>query len=67
MLLIQVNCLPWLDNAKKFQAKLEKILIQETQNNSRKFLTSMRISSEMWERSQLEYRRIILDKGFYKI
>ena len=44
MLLIQVNCLPWLDNDKKFQAKLEKILIQETQNNIRKSLTSMRIS-----------------------
>ena len=44
MLLIQVNCLPWLDNAKKFQAKLEKILIPEIQNNIRKSLTSMRIS-----------------------
>ena len=44
MLLIQVDYLPWLDNAKKFQAKLEKILIQETQNNIRKSLTSMRIS-----------------------
>ena len=44
MLLIQVDCLPWLDNTKKFQAKLEKILIQETQNNIRKSLTSMRIS-----------------------
>ena len=44
MLLIQVNCLPRLDNAKKFQGKLEKILIQETQNNIRKSLTSMRIS-----------------------
>ena len=31
-------------NAKKFQAKLEKILIQETQNNIRKSLTSKRIS-----------------------
>lgn len=30
MLLIQVNCLPWLDNAKKFQAKLEEIPIQKT-------------------------------------
>ena len=30
MLLIQVNCLPWHDKAKKFQAKLEKILNQET-------------------------------------
>ena len=44
MLLIQVNSLPRLDNAKKFQAKLEKILIQETQNNIRKSLTSKRIS-----------------------
>ena len=44
MHLIQVNCLPWLDNAKKFQAKLEKIPIQETQNNIRKSLTSKRIS-----------------------
>lgn len=44
MFLFQVICLPWLDNAKKFQAKLEKILIQETQNNIRKSLTSMRIS-----------------------
>ena len=44
MLLIQVICLPWLDNAKKFQGKLEKILIQETQNNIRKSLTSKRIS-----------------------
>ena len=44
MLLIQVNCLLWLDNAKIFQAQLEKILIPETQNNIRKSLTSMRIS-----------------------
>ena len=44
MLLIQVNCLPWLDKAKKFQAMLEKILIQETQNTIRKSLTSMWIS-----------------------
>ena len=44
MLLIQFNCLLWLDNAKIFQAKLERILIQETQNNIWKSLTSMRIS-----------------------
>ena len=44
MLLIQVNYLLWLDNAKKFQGKLEKIPIQENQNNIRKSLTSMRIS-----------------------
>ena len=44
MFLIQVDCLLWLDNAKKFQGNLEKILIQETQNNIRKSLTSMRIS-----------------------
>ena len=44
MLLIQVDCLLWLDNAKKFQTNLEEILIQVVQNNIRKSLTSMRIS-----------------------
>ena len=42
--LIQVDCLLWLNNAKKFQNKLEKILIQETRNNIRKSLTSMKVS-----------------------
>ena len=44
MLLIQVDCLLQFGNTKKFQNKLEAILIQETHNNIRKSLTSMRIS-----------------------